>query len=57
MYACLCRCGRPAVGRCLGTPLCKQCWEDEDDEVESYERREAEKLGYRYGWKEDQPKN
>jgi hypothetical protein len=51
-----CACGSRAAGICLGTALCQRCWEDEDDAVESVERREAERLGYRYGWKEDQPK-
>lgn len=56
MYFNACACGRRAVGMCLNTPLCQRCWEDEDDAIEAVERRDAERLGVRYGWKEDQPK-
>ena len=47
-------CGEYTTRRIFGNPLCAPCHEDEDDAVESYERAQANRLGYRYGWRDDE---
>lgn len=51
---CYCKtCGEYTTRRIFGEWLCAPCHEDEDDAVEAYERAQANKLGYRYGWRDD----
>lgn len=37
----------------FGEALCAPCHQAEDDEIEIAERRDARRLGYSYGWSED----
>lgn len=36
--------------------ICSKCWQSEDDDIERVERATAKRLGYSYGWSEDQKK-
>lgn len=48
-------CGEYTTRRdAFGTLLCAECHQREDDAVESYERGQAKRYGYHYGWKEEQ---
>lgn len=46
-------CGEYTTHRLFGQALCKECHARQDEEVEAVERRQAEKLGYRYGWSDN----
>jgi hypothetical protein len=46
-------CGQYTTRRVFSVLLCAPCHQAEDDEIEAYERREAARHGYNYGWKED----
>lgn len=38
----------------FGGALCAPCHEAEDEAIEQVERRTAARLGYRYGWSDDE---
>lgn len=46
-------CGQYTTRRVFGALLCAPCHEAEDRDVEDVERRDAERFGYRYGWKDE----
>jgi hypothetical protein len=47
-------CGEYTTRRLFGKPLCEPCHIAEDDAVEAYERQQAKRYGYRYGWRDDE---
>ena len=48
------RCGKHTTRRVFGALLCEPCHTAEDEAIDAYERQQASKYGYRYGWKEEQ---
>lgn len=48
-------CGEYTTKRhAFGHLICDRCYEAEDDEVEAYDRAQARRHGYGYGWSDDQ---
>lgn len=47
-------CGQYTTRRVFGALLCGPCHEAEDADVEAAERSQAERFGYRYGWRDEQ---
>ena len=37
----------------FGDPICHPCWEAEDEAVEAYERAQAKRFGYSFGFKSE----
>lgn len=38
---------------CFSRLICADCHQREDDDIEQYERAQAKRFGYQYGWSED----
>lgn len=50
-----CACGDYADTRhAFGYAICSRCYDAEDDAIEQVERRDARRLGVRYGWSDDE---